>query len=202
MKRQTIAIAAGIVALAVTGTVLVARAGPGGTVESVGAGTAKATNNVAACSAIGGGGGLCDISLSGDYFDQGILGNGKYSGQLVIDWSTYASGPNNEMCASVSGTMTYTTGSSVLKTNVVGASDFSKSYICETPIVSPPYAYNRDYNFFETVVSGTGKFKHIVPSSSNVFTNGEQWGELNSAQTAPTGKYLDSPTIASTLIFS
>jgi hypothetical protein len=199
MKRRTIAIAAGVTALAVTGTVLAVRAGPGPNPEAVAAGTEQATNNVTACSAIGGGHGLCNVTVSGDYFDSGLLGNGKYSGKLVIDWSTYAANPNanSEMCANLSGTLTYTSGSSVLKTTMSGAPSFGGSYICESPEVFAPFAFNRDYLFFEQVVSGTGKFKHVTPKPSQLSVFGQEYGELNAAQTAATGTYLDSPNISS-----
>ena len=66
------------------------RAGNGSDPVTIAAGNAHATNNVTACSAIGGGGGSCTIKVSGDYFSYGVLGNGKYAGTLTIDWSTYA----------------------------------------------------------------------------------------------------------------
>jgi hypothetical protein len=200
--RRLIIIAAGVAALALTGTMLAAHAGSGPNPEAVASGSANATNNVTACSAIGGGGGLCDVSLSGDYFDSGLIGFGKYTGKLVIDWSTYAANPNdnNEMCASASGTLTFTSGSSVLKTMVIGASDFSASYVCEAPEGFAPFKFNRDYFIGGGVISGTGKFKHVTPKSSQVAMIGPEWGELNAAQTAATGTYLDQPSLLTGLI--
>ncbi len=173
----------------------------GGQPESVAAGTATATNNVAGCSKIGGGGGRCHVSIQGDYFDDGLLGNGTYTGRLTIDWSTYATTGSGEKCASVSGTMTFTSRRSVLKTSVVGASDLSNSEICETAGTAP-FVFNRDYYFFENIVSGTGKFKHVLPSESSLVIYGKAYGELNPAQTAATGTYLDQPSIFTSLTVS
>ena len=196
MKRILLILVGVVIGALATATVLTVRAGPGQP-ESVFAGTVKATNNVTACSQIGGpvGGGLCDISLSGNYFDFGTLGIGKYTGKLVIDWSTYAVNSNdgNEMCASISGTMTFTTGSSVLKTKVIGGASVSKvfpnSAICKSP-ESPPYDWNRDYGFDIKVVSGTGIFQHVGPGNS-MFMGGEEYRRAELAQTAPTGRYLE-----------
>lgn len=184
---------------ALTGTVLAVRAGPGGNPNTVAAGTVKATNNVIACSAISGGGGLCTIKLSGDYFDFGLLGNGKYTGTVTIDWSTYTVNynDNDEMCASASGTLTFTTGSSVLKTAVIGASDFSQSFICESN--NGQGAFDRDYFFGGGVLSGTGRFSKLNKSTSNLGMNGQEFAQLNAAQTAATGLYLDSPNINANL---
>ena len=194
-QKRTFIAAASVAALALIATgIMVARAGGGGQSESVAAGTATATNNVAACSRIGGGGGHCHVSIHGDYFDGGLLGNGRYTGALTIDWSTYATTASGEKCASVSGTMTFTSGWSVLRTRVVGASDLSNSEMCETPGTAP-FVFNRDYYFFENIVSGTGKFKHVVPSESSLVIYGKAYGELSSAQTAATGTYLDQPSI-------
>lgn len=208
MKRILLVVVGVVIGALATGAVLIARAGNGGNPGVVGAGFDTATNNVSACSAIGGGGGQCKVTMTGDYFSNGLLGNGKYSGKLVIDWSTYAVNPNdnNEMCASASGTITYTSGSSVLKARVVGASDFSQSYVCEQPDSFPPYAWNRDYNLSgngnPNVISGTGKFKNVIPSQSSVYLNGQMFANLNSAQTAPTGTYLDQPNIGPNLVVS
>ena len=138
MKRKLILAGAAALTLAAAGTAIAVRAGPGGGPSAVAAGTVQATNNVAACSAIGGGGGPCTIKLSGDYFDYGLFGNGKYSGTLTIDWSTYAlNANNNEMCASVSGPITYTTGSSVLKTSVLGGASVSGASRTATSVNRP-----------------------------------------------------------------
>jgi len=204
MKR-TIGIAAGVAALVLTGTVLIARAGNGSDPVAVAAGNAHATNNVSACSAIGGGGGSCTIKVSGDYFSYGVLGNGKYAGTLTIDWSTYAlNSQNSEMCASISGPLTYTSGSSVLKvTETGGASSggvFPNSFICETTTSPPASPFDRDYNFNGQVVSGNGKFKKVIASSSNVFENGNQFAQMNGS--AANGNYLDAPNLNPALNFS
>jgi hypothetical protein len=202
MKRILLILVGVVIGALATGAVLTARAGPGQP-ESIVAGTVKATNNVTACSAIGGGGGLCDITLSGNYFAAYLGGakelafNGTYTGKLVINWSTYAVNVNdgNEMCASISGPMTLTSGSSVLKLSVIGGASvsgvFPNSAICESPESFAPYDWNRDYGFQMQVVSGTGIFKHDVAGGPE-FLGGQEYCELNSAQTAPTGQYLDS----------
>jgi hypothetical protein len=209
MKRILLIGVGVVIGALATGTALAVHAGPGGgNPESVVAGTAKATNNVAACSQIGGpaGGGLCDLTIAGDYFDSGYLGSGKYSGKLVIDWSTYAANANdnNEMCASIAGPLTFTSGSSVLKVKVIGGASvggsFPYSSICETSGLTSPWLYNRDYSFWINLVSGSGKYSHIVISQSGMGMAGQSFGELNSAQTAPTGTYLDQPNIATNFV--
>jgi hypothetical protein len=192
MKRN-IAIAAGVAAIALTGTVIAVRAGGAGPPQGVSAGITQATNNVTACSSIGGGGGLCNVSVNGSYFDVGLLGNGKYTGTLTIDWSTYAVNPNNnnEMCANITGKMTFTTGSSVLKAKLFVAPSFGGSFICEAGSSSPPFIYNRDLNLGMQMVSGTGKFKKLVPASSQVYYGGQSSNEMNATQTGPIGTYLD-----------
>ena len=167
MRRLPIVIA-GVAAIALAGTIIVVRAGSGQP-EGVGAGLDTATNNVAACSAIGGGGGLCNISLHGDYFAGtgaggpggavALLGSGKYTGTLTINWATYGpnSGFNNENCAQVSGTMTFTRGSSVLKTKLT--SGIPGAVICEVP--QSYNQFNRSFDYFEQLVSATGMFKNI-----------------------------------------
>lgn len=201
-RTRTFIAGAGVAALALIATwIVIARAGGGGQPDAVASGTATATNDVAACSRIGGGGGLCHVSIHGDYFGDGLLGNGTYAGALTIDWSTYATTGSGEKCASISGKMTFTSGWSVLKTTVVGASDLSNSEICES-LGTAPFVFNRDYFFFESIVSGTGRFKHVVPSESSLAMSGKAYGELNAAQTAATGTYLDQPSIFTSLTVS
>ncbi len=77
---------------------------------------------------------------------------------------------------------------------MVGASDVSNSEICGTAGTAP-FVFNRDYYFFENIVSGSGRFKRVVPSESSLAIYGRAYGELNSAQTAATGTYLDQPSI-------
>ena len=196
MKRILLVLVGVVIGALATGAVLNARAGAGGGDPTYAvAGTATTTNNVSACSAIGGGGGRCTSKVSGDYFTFGVLGSGKYAGTLTIDWSTYAVNPgaNNEMCANISGPMTFTTGSSVLKVNVVAGSSFSYSYMCETP--GTPVPFDRNYLLYAQVVSGTGKFKHVIPSESFVVMGGNQFAQINAALSAPSGRYLDSPSL-------
>jgi hypothetical protein len=195
--RRLIIIAAGVGVLALSGTIIAVHAG---TPQPLGvaAGLSQATNNVAACSAIGGGGGPCNVSVHGDYFaaggpgapggNAGLLGDGKYTGTLTINWATYGpnSGFGNENCAQVSGTMTFTLGSSVLKTKLT--SGIPGASICEDP--QSYNGFNRNGDYFEQVVSGTGKFKNIVPSSSTVEFMFSSFASLNASQTA-TGMYLD-----------
>lgn len=202
--RRSLIIAAGVAAFAVTGTVLVVRAG-NAQPEGVAAGLSTATNNVAACSAIGGGGGLCNVSVHGDYFAMGggagappgnpaLLGDGKYTGTLTINWATYGpySGFNNENCAQVSGSMTFTLGSSVLKTTLMSGGPGAA--ICEVP--QSYNGFNRMGDFYEQVVSATGKFKHIVPSSSTLEFIVFSFANLNASQTA-TGVYTDQGAFGS-----
>jgi hypothetical protein len=201
MKRILFIVVGMVIGALATGAVLNAKAGAGGNPTTVAAGTVKATNNVTACSAFGGGGGgLCTVKLSGDYFDYGLLGNGKYSGTLTIDWSTYAVDPNfnSDMCASISGSMTYTTGSSVLKVKEIGASDFSQSFICESPYGQAP---SRIYFFQGQVISGTGKFSLIIANTSSVNEDGQEFVQENGSG-VPTGRYLDQPNIYYNLNFS
>jgi len=206
MKRVFFIVVGVIIGAAATATVISVRAGNGSDPVAVAAGNAHATNNVSACSAIGGGGGSCTIKVSGDYFSYGVLGNGKYAGTLTIDWSTYAlnSQNNNEMCASISGPMTFTMGSSVLKVQETGGASsggvFPSSVICETTNSPPASPFDRDYNFNGQVVSGTGKFKKVIASNSNLFENGQQFAQMN--RSAANGTYLDVPNLNPALNFS
>lgn len=198
MKRKLI-IAAGVaLTIASTGTVLAVRAGGSGPPEGVTAGLDKATNNVTNCTKVGGGGGKCDVSMKGDYFDRGLLGNGKYAFAVVIDWTTYGNDPNqnSENCATVSGTEVFTSGSSVLKATLIDTGTTTggtaTSVVCEANIGSPPpYLYNRDWNFSAQVTSGTGKFQYVDPSQSQMYMNGFSYNEMNSTMTAPVGVYFD-----------
>lgn len=205
MKRIFFILVGVIIGAVATATVISVRAGNGSDPVTIAAGNAHATNNVTACSAIGGGGGSCTIKVSGDYFSYGVLGNGKYAGTLTIDWSTYAlNSQNNEMCASISGPLTYTTGSSVLKVMETGGAsvsgNFPNSTICETSNTPPASPFDRDYNFNGQVVSGNGKFKKVIASSSNVFENGQQFAQMNGS--VANGTYLDSPNLNPSLNFS
>ena len=57
--------------------------------------------------------------------------------------------------------------------------NFPNSTICETSNTPPASPFDRDYNFNGQVVSGTGKFKKVIASSSNVFENGQQFAQMN-----------------------
>ncbi len=193
MRRLPI-IAAGVATVALAGTVIAVHAGSPQP-EGVFDGLSTATNNVAACSAIMGGGGLCNLSVHGTYITMGgqgaqanaaLLGTGKYTGALTVNWATYGSN-NGENCAQVSGTMTFTSGSSVLKTKLMTGTS-PGSLICEVP--ESYNGFNRMGDYYDQVVSGTGKFKNIVPSSSTVEFIVFSYATLNGSQTA-TGVYLD-----------
>src|SRR5579862_2235347 len=128
MKRIIIGVTVATSVALATGTALAVRAGDGGPPTAVAAGLSHATNNVAACSALGGGGGLCTVAFSGDFFSStggpsmtGLFGDGKYSGKVTIDWSTYGVDGNPAGCANAYGTITYTLngGAGVLTTSVL-----------------------------------------------------------------------------------
>jgi hypothetical protein len=176
MKRIIIGVAlAASVALA-TGTTLAVRAGNGSPPTAVGAGLSHATNNVAACSALGGGGGLCTVAFSGDFFGPGggpnftgLFGDGKYSGKVTIDWSTYGIDGNPAGCANAYGTITYTLngGAGVLTTSVVEAHGSAVDQFCEQPGVNG-FIFNRSVNLQGNVTKGTGKYKLVEPYPQSV----------------------------------
>ena len=60
------------------------------------------------------------------------------------------------MCASISGPVTYTTGTSVLKVQETGGAsvsgNFPNSNICETSNAPPASPFDRDYSFNGQVV--------------------------------------------------
>lgn len=187
MNRKLIIAGAVALALAATGTVFAVRAvhaGPGNPAFiGMTAGTSKATNNVAACSQIGGSGGLCDVTMKGNYFAQALPGvnNGTYKATVVIDWSTYAFDSNfNENCAQVGsgGTMTFTSGSSTLKATI------GNGAVCEETQPSPVV---RDYFLNSgTITQATGIWKHINKASDQIGIQGSSWEFTNT-----TGSYLD-----------
>jgi hypothetical protein len=211
MKRKTIAIAAGVAALALSGTVLIARAGPGGGgPEGVTAGLSKATNNVTACVSVGGGGGLCTVAVHGAYFDKTLLGNGTYQGTLTIHWSTYAFNPNQgqsgENCADVTGQLVLTSGSSVLKGTLISAGSVNSpnenSLVCEqTAAETGGFLYNRNVELNAQITSANGKFQHVIPKQSQFGLFFGSSNEMDAAtQTKPIATYLDEGGTGSALV--
>jgi hypothetical protein len=200
MKPIIISVAVAATLALATGTTLAVLAGDGGPPTGVGAGLSHTTNNVAACSAIGGGGGLCTVAFSGDYFSSsggpaftGLFGNGKYSAKVTIDWSTYASNGQGEMCANATGTITYTLngGAGVLTTRLVKAN----SQFCERPGVNG-FIFNRDVNLQGNVTKGTGKYGLVIPSQSVIFFVG------TSSALPTVGTYEDDLELGGFLIVS
>lgn len=182
MKR-TFGIAAGVAALALTGTVLAVRAGPANPAAyGITAGTSKATNNVAACSKVGGSGGLCDVTMKGNYFAQALPGvnNGTYKVALVINWATY--GYNSQLgenCASATGTETFVSGSSTLKATLAFTD------MCEEA-ASPPVV--RDYFINSgTITEATGIWSNINKAIDSVGIQGQSY-----EFTSKVGSYLDT----------
>jgi hypothetical protein len=206
MKRIIIGVTvAGTLAL-VTGATLAVRAGNGGPPTGVAAGLSHPTNNVTACSAIGGGGGLCTVAFSGTYFGPpsqpgpGLiaLGNGTYSGKVTIDWSTYGIDGNAAGCASAYGTITYTLngGLGVLTTSVAEVTGSPVDTVCEQP--DYPWIFNRLFNLDGNVTKGTGKYKKVIAAQSEIFFTG-----MSSALPtglAPVTGYEDIVTLGGFLI--
>lgn len=208
MKRIIIGVAvAASVALA-TGTTLAVRAGNGGPPTGVAAGLSHPTNNVTACSTIGGGGGLCTVAYSGAYFGPSsqpgpgsiALGNGTYSGKVTIDWTTYGKDGNPAGCASAYGTITYTLngGAGVLTTSVVEVTGSPVDQVCEQQ--DYPWIFNRSFNLTGNVIKGTGKYKKVIAAQSVIYFVG-----LSSALPtglAPVTGYEDTVTLGGFLIIS
>ena len=182
MKR-IVGIAAGFAAgVAVAGTVIAVHAGPAYD-TGVGAGTSTYTNNVAACTSVGGGGGLCTVKLKGDYFDATLLGDGTYSGTVTIDFSTYAYNSTvNESCAYMSGTITYSRNSSTMKTSLPSG---GSNLACDNG------SGLRDLFIGGQVTSVNGVWKHVNPSASTV-----SWNDRSSPSLPVGGSaslYFDNP---------
>jgi hypothetical protein len=207
MKRIIVGVAvAASVALA-TGTTLAVRAGNGGPPTGVAAGLSHPTNNATACSAIGGGGGLCTVAFSGVYFGPisnpgpGAipLGNGTYSGKVTIDWSTYGIDGNAAGCASAFGTITYTLngGAGVLTTSVAEVTGSPVDTVCEQPGANG-FIFNRLVNLQGNITKGTGKYKKVIAAQSVIFFTG-----MSSALPtgmAPITGYEDNITLGGFLI--
>jgi hypothetical protein len=204
MKRIIIGAALAATLALATGTALSVRAGNGGPPTGVGAGLSHATNNVAACSALGGGGGLCTVAFSGDFFSStggpsftGLFGNGKYSGKVTIDWSTYGVDGNPAGCANAHGTITYTLngGAGVLTTSVVEAHGSPTDQVCEQP-GSNGFIFNRSVNLQGKVTKGTGKYLLVIPAQSVTFFVG------TSSALPTVGTYEDGLELGGYLIVS
>jgi hypothetical protein len=188
MKRKLIIAGVALALAAGTGTFFAARAvhaGPGNpALYGLTGGTSKATNNVSACSALGGGGGVCYVTMKGNYNAQALPGvsNGTYKVLLVIDWATYAYNSNfGENCASASGELTLTSGSSTLATTLQSTGG---SLVCEETQSSPVV---RDYFLNgNDIYKATGIWKHINRAGSQIGIQGSDWEFTNTV-----GSYLD-----------
>jgi len=195
MKRIII-IAAGVAALALTGTSALA----GGPIDGSAAGReTSAPNASATCNPFAAtkpSDYLCRFTVHGSYFDNNsIVADGTYTGTITHDWSTSGTGNtnyNNEQCVAVSGTITYkrTGKSGALTTKLVAFPtpfDPNNGLSSMTCVTVGGEGGELDFHYMEDVTAATGYFHTAVkdPTGDYLNVNGYEYP-------SPTGSTVEA----------
>jgi hypothetical protein len=121
--------------------------------------------------------------ISGGYSDGYLGGHGTYNGNITLDYNGYS---QTNPCATVSGTVTYSSGGGNSGTLTLGV-DPSMSKVCETtnPDVHTSHLVEN------TVVGATGRLANV--NSASITSDGTSDGAGPS--------YTDSGTLTGTVSF-